>query len=291
MHNSLRKYQIGLAIIGVFTLVLIVIVLVQASATKQDTKTTRVANDIATKLEAYISDKQAIPSSLSAIDVSDVPTTISYQKLSSSSYKFCLTYKSASSGFDAASAVSEVASGSYGGSYSSLSDSSASSSDTSYLSIPDTHHKGQNCQTIKPYIFSDSSSTYNSPVTSSSALSLFGTYSGVQSKARDTERSTDLKTLQSQLEAYFAMNNSYPTLADLNDASWVSQNMKGMDIETLRDPQGNNAKLVSTPTKNAYSYEVTDQNGKDCTVDTGCTQYKITAEQETGDPLVYNSLN
>src|SRR6202012_2103576 len=71
------------------------------------------------------------------------------------------------------------------------------------------------------------------------------TYNGIQQKARNTERQTDLKTFPSQLEAYYAINGHYPTTADdgtgLGDVSdknvsFVAANMKGMDKETLRDP-------------------------------------------------------
>jgi len=289
MQSKLRKYQIGLAALGLFTLVIVVVILVQAGATKQDADTTKKANDIATKLEMYISTKQMIPDSLGAVGVSDVPATISYQKLSDTSYRFCLTYKSASSGFDAASAVTDVATGSYGQRYSSLGNTTdTETGDTGYLYIPDTHHKGSNCQTIKPYIYASPYYPYSQP---STKQPLLDTMNGMQEKARDTERTTDLKTLQSQLEAYYALNGYYPTLANLNDLSWVASNMPGMDKETLRDPQGGGYSLVAAPTKHAYAYEVYDDSYQTCTVAENCTSYILTATPETGDPIIEESLN
>src|SRR6201993_494731 len=63
------------------------------------------------------------------------------------------------------------------------------------------------------------------------------TYNGVQQKARDTERTTDIKALQGQLEAYQAQNGKYPTLANVNDATWRSTNMKGLEAAALADPK------------------------------------------------------
>src|ERR1700753_359503 len=69
------------------------------------------------------------------------------------------------------------------------------------------------------------------------------TYIGIQKKPRTTERTTDLKTFQSQLEAYFANNGRYPTNTDLgtssaNNLTFIAANLKGMDKETLKDPKG-----------------------------------------------------
>jgi prepilin-type N-terminal cleavage/methylation domain-containing protein len=39
------------------------------------------------------------------------------------------------------------------------------------------------------------------------------TYNGIQQKGRNTERTTDLKAVQGQLEAYYASNGRYPAVA------------------------------------------------------------------------------
>ena len=39
------------------------------------------------------------------------------------------------------------------------------------------------------------------------------TYNGIQEKARDTKRKTDVNAMQSQIEAYQAENGKYPFLA------------------------------------------------------------------------------
>src|SRR3954467_14426565 len=63
------------------------------------------------------------------------------------------------------------------------------------------------------------------------------TYNGIQQKARDTERKTDVKAVQGQLEAYWANNAKYPTMANVNDTTFRNANMKGIDPAALADPK------------------------------------------------------
>ncbi|OVE78799.1 hypothetical protein BVY00_01935, partial [bacterium G20] len=116
------------------------------------------------------------------------------------------------------------------------------------------------------------------------------TYNGIKQKERDTERKDDVKTLHGRLEAYQAQNGKYPTLANVNDATWRSTNMKGLDIAALQDPKGPTAKLVASPAPNAYAYAVSPAN-----CDNGaagdCTSYTLTATLEGGGTYVKQSLN
>ncbi len=144
MKTKLLKFKIGLAIIALFTIGLFVFVLTQANGASQDTKTNRAANHIADKLNNYFYTHYTVPASLSEVGVTKVPATIHYQKISANSYKFCITYKTTSSGFDATGAVTDLASGQP------PTTSSSDFIDTASLIIPSTHHRGANCQTIKP---------------------------------------------------------------------------------------------------------------------------------------------
>jgi len=123
------------------------------------------------------------------------------------------------------------------------------------------------------------------------------TYNGIQQKARNTERTTDLKTFQSQLEAYNANNGRYPTTTDLSTTSgtnvtWIAANLKGMDKETLRDPKGSDYSLLNTGTgaANKYTY-VPSPSGCDNSA-TDCASYKLYAVPEGGGSTIeYDSLN
>src|SRR3954463_7168105 len=63
------------------------------------------------------------------------------------------------------------------------------------------------------------------------------TYNGIQEKARDTERKTDLNALHSHAEAYQAENAKYPSLAEFNDSTFRATSMKGLDAAALQDPK------------------------------------------------------
>lgn len=154
MKNSLNKYKIGLLVVGVFTLGMAGYVMIQAGAAKEDNETYKKATKIADKLNDYTLRKSP-PASLQAAGIQDVPDSVSYTRLSSTRYKFCVTYKADSSGFDASSVENQLLSSAYG------TDSSYNYDDyeSSYLYLDYTHHKGENCKTIKSY----SSSIYDDP--------------------------------------------------------------------------------------------------------------------------------
>lgn len=119
------------------------------------------------------------------------------------------------------------------------------------------------------------------------------TFTGIQQKARNTERETDIKALYGQVEAYYANSNGkYPTLANMNDASWRTTNMKGLDQEALKDPKGAAATLSATAGANAYSYAVTASDGSACDNTTkDCAQYTLTATFEGGGTFTRSNLN
>lgn len=109
------------------------------------------------------------------------------------------------------------------------------------------------------------------------------TYSGIQAKARNAKRQSDIATLQTQLEAFYSQNGYYPSLKDMNSQSWLSANMKTLDQEALIDPSNASQSkiLAAKPTKDQYSYDVTDSSGNSCERnDTDCAQYTLTAEYE-----------
>jgi len=114
------------------------------------------------------------------------------------------------------------------------------------------------------------------------ALLVITTYSGIQAKARNSERSSDMSALQTQLEAFFQNSGYYPSLADMNSASWLSTNMKSLDQNALIDPSNPTSKtLVNGPVAKSYSYQVTDSSGNSCeTTDTNCAKYTLTATYE-----------
>jgi prepilin-type N-terminal cleavage/methylation domain-containing protein len=115
------------------------------------------------------------------------------------------------------------------------------------------------------------------------ALLVITTYSGIQAKARNSKRQSDVTALQTQLEAFFQQSGYYPSLGDLNGGSWLSSNMKSLDQNALIDPSNptQSKTLASSPTAKQYSYEVTDSSGNSCESDhTTCAKYTLTATYE-----------
>jgi prepilin-type N-terminal cleavage/methylation domain-containing protein len=115
------------------------------------------------------------------------------------------------------------------------------------------------------------------------ALLVITTYSGIQQKARNSKRQTDVKSLQTQIEAYFSENGHYPSLADMNSSTWLSTNMKSLDKGALTDPSNpNSSTLVAAPAAKSYAYAVKQSDGTtDCeSDDTQCAQYTLTATYE-----------
>jgi type IV pilus assembly protein PilA len=115
------------------------------------------------------------------------------------------------------------------------------------------------------------------------ALLVITTYSGIQAKARNSKRAADVKSVQTQLEAFFSQNGYYPSRANMNDDSWLSTNMKSLDKNALIDPKNASQSndFVASATANQYSYGVTDSSGNSCESDaTQCAKYTLTATYE-----------
>jgi prepilin-type N-terminal cleavage/methylation domain-containing protein len=110
------------------------------------------------------------------------------------------------------------------------------------------------------------------------------TFSGIQRKARNTERESDVKAIHSQLEAYFNEQGAYPELGSatddgINNSGWRSTSMKSLDPEALKDPKGTDQLLCGAVTDTCYGY-VTD----------GAT-YTLTANLEGGGTYEKKNLN
>jgi prepilin-type N-terminal cleavage/methylation domain-containing protein len=115
------------------------------------------------------------------------------------------------------------------------------------------------------------------------ALLVITTYSGIQAKARNAKRTSDLKSLQTHIEAFFSQNGYYPSRANMNDGTWLSTNMKSLDQNALSDPSSPSSKtLASAPAAKVYSYQPTQSDGTtSCeSDDTTCAKYTLTATYE-----------
>jgi type II secretory pathway pseudopilin PulG len=168
--QKLFYYKAGLGVIGLFTLGIFIFAVVQGASAKQDTQTDKAAQSIAAKLNDYVDTNQRLPKTLAEAGVHGNTTHITYTKLSDEKYKFCVDYKTASE--DYTSSVENVVGRGLYGDVSSPSGSSSSSSEDQYsLYIGSSHKKGQNCQTVAPYMYSASSDSSSTGTGSSSGSS------------------------------------------------------------------------------------------------------------------------
>jgi type IV pilus assembly protein PilA len=110
------------------------------------------------------------------------------------------------------------------------------------------------------------------------------TYSGIQAKARNAKRQTDIQSLQTQIEAFFSQNGYYPSNTDMNGASWRTTNMKSLDTNAMIDPSATSQTptLATAPAAKVYSYAVFQSDGTtSCeSTDTTCAVYTLTATFE-----------
>lgn len=155
MHNSLVRYKLGLLVLFVLLIALLGYVIVGSASRRQDNITEAKAHAIANKLNDITLDKSNVPESLDELKITDVPSTITYQKKSETTYEFCATYKHDSNDTPATS-LGDVITGAALAPYGAGLDDFGEYQDNSYLRI-DKHKKGKNCQTIETY------STYKSP--------------------------------------------------------------------------------------------------------------------------------
>jgi prepilin-type N-terminal cleavage/methylation domain-containing protein len=120
------------------------------------------------------------------------------------------------------------------------------------------------------------------------------TYTGIQAKARNGQRQSDLKSLRTHIEAYFSQEGHYPSLADMNDSSWVGTNLPSLDKNALVDPSNTSqsSQLASSPTAHQYSYQPSDDSNASCEgADTNCSKYILTATYEGSGTLALNNLD
>ncbi len=122
------------------------------------------------------------------------------------------------------------------------------------------------------------------------AALVLNTFQGVQARARDTERETDVNALHTQYEVYYNDNGFYPLYATANDAT----NFPGLDVEALNDPNNNALQSGAVPAANGTDhqyYYAPLPAGCDNTA-TDCAAYTLgVVLEDSGDQYVKNSLN
>lgn len=154
-----------------------------------------------------------------------------------------------------------------------------------------------NKTTTTSYSYDSSSSLPEEPQTKLSWAN-FATYQfQIESQAAskqpatqlDAVRKLQLNDLHKYLAAYFLQNQSYPTLANLNDQAWVSGNLSGIDPDEFRDPLATSLTLLGAPKAGVLAYMPLAASGKGVCDDTDanlCVHYKLIATLSNNQPYV-----
>ncbi|MBW3568717.1 prepilin-type N-terminal cleavage/methylation domain-containing protein [Candidatus Parcubacteria bacterium] len=124
------------------------------------------------------------------------------------------------------------------------------------------------------------------------------TFVGVQKRARDSERKSDLQAMASQIEVYFADNGKYPTLDNMNNVSptdFRTKNLKGLKAEALADPSNAATQTLTATVPGAsstvrqYSYVVLPSLC-DNTAGNECTSFTLEANLENDASPAVNHI-
>ncbi len=118
------------------------------------------------------------------------------------------------------------------------------------------------------------------------------TFTGIQQRARDTARKTDINAVNGHLAKFYTDNGHFPLRANVNTAAWRTANMQGLDPESLKDPKGAAQTLAAATSATEYGYAPTTSADGDCSADeTTCAKYTLTATLEGGGTFQKQSNN
>ena len=117
-------------------------------------------------------------------------------------------------------------------------------------------------------------------------------YSGAKARSRNDIRTTAIKNLQDYIEKFYSENTYYPSLADMNNPSWLATNLKNVTLGMYADPswtasskvctRNNQPILLAKSEPGCYGYDPTN-SGVSCEADdTTCSDYTLTATLEDG---------
>jgi prepilin-type N-terminal cleavage/methylation domain-containing protein len=110
-------------------------------------------------------------------------------------------------------------------------------------------------------------------------------YNGIQSRARDAERSQDIISIQKVVELYYTDKGVYPSHTQLQDPAWRVANLPSQGEGIFINPQdpGSTNSMVASGSSvalNKYSYYAVDSAGALCNTGGSCVGYRMTWKLE-----------
>lgn len=79
-------------------------------------------------------------------------------------------------------------------------------------------------------------------------------YNGVQAKARDTERTSDIKQLQQSLELFYAQNSYYPSVNDVRSSTFRASTLQIPESTVTPPGQTGTIGYCWSTSPNSYCY-------------------------------------
>jgi len=169
-RSGISKYYLVFFILLAVTIGLTIYTLSGASSAKEDARTAQKIGDVANNLSNFTSNHNYVPESLAAADIKNVPPSIKYTKISDTKYQVCVNYRNASTPFDGGwtSLLTGALIAGSNPSYSAGTSTPSPFFDTFTLAY--YHKKGDNCQTVEPFMYS--SPTLSAPASSDTSTSI-----------------------------------------------------------------------------------------------------------------------
>ncbi|MGH7196790.1 MAG: type II secretion system protein [Candidatus Saccharimonadales bacterium] len=128
------------------------------------------------------------------------------------------------------------------------------------------------------------------------AALVLNTFSGVQQRARDTERQTDINNLATQLEAYYNGdgNGTYPRADEFDTDAELTALFPGVDagvISAPNDATPPSLQNTAATVADQYGYVALDSAGTACDGTDDCVSYTLSYFKEDGGAQTKASLN
>jgi type II secretory pathway pseudopilin PulG len=251
-------------VIVVFAIVAVVLQLpaiaLQRDA-QDDRQTSKDISEIRNAISSYARDKHAMPKTLSAVTLDDGHAkdnlgAYTYKNDDTNQkYELCANFKTNTLGSEDSDTTFGLSSSSYAN--------------------PSKHEKGNYCFAFdQPASASYDSQLFYQPPSDSGS---------VQSKAKDTEMQTDIRSLYSQLEAYYNSNSQYPSATQLYSDTWRQTNLKNLSSAAVLSPNG---KKIGTA--GGYVYRTSPGSCNGGTIK--CEGYTLSGKRQNGTTYYKYSL-
>jgi general secretion pathway protein G len=117
-------------------------------------------------------------------------------------------------------------------------------------------------------------------------------YNGIQVRARDTDRVSDIGQIRKKLEVYRAFNDSYPAAYDMSSSSFRATSLDIPNDSMVLPPGGTPQITYCLPSSpNNYCYSGTTSAGDCVTAGTACTGYWLKYRTEANPSTTITLTN